>query len=221
MLYKNVVNRNFFTVEEDKKLIELVNIFGKNEWKVISRLMGTRSVRQCRDRFNGYLDPRIKNIPWKASDDDKLLELYTKYGPKWSVISKHFDNRSDTNVRNRFKKMFGHLLNKEKEKYDADLSDHKANLPSIATMNPDCHMNQNSNVDNTNANIEYKTFSLDILHRHFNDIKEMPDMFWSDNYPKHLSFIRKVDVHNVGKPNVQMINDIYAKTYRNFGGSMW
>ena len=91
-----------FTADEDTKLAKLVAEHGTKDWVKISFLMQTRNPRQCRERWNNYLNPDLRTDPWTAEEDQILEEKYKEYGAKWNKISKFLQNRSDNNIRNRW-----------------------------------------------------------------------------------------------------------------------
>ena len=93
--------RSLFTSNEDKLLLELVKKYGK-KWDLISKKLPGRNKRQCKDRYQIYLDPKIKTSPWTEEEDQKVLSYYTAIGPKWVTISIIFQNRTDTSIKNRF-----------------------------------------------------------------------------------------------------------------------
>jgi len=90
-----------WTKEEDQKILELVNKYGKS-WSKISKILVSRNGKQIRDRFINILDPSIKKGKFSIDEDLKLLNLYRKLGPKWATISKFFENRTADMVKNRF-----------------------------------------------------------------------------------------------------------------------
>lgn len=90
-----------FTKEEDNIILDYIATNGPR-WKEISSLLNGRSVKQCRERYRTYLNPSLRNDPWTDEEDQKLIILYKKYGPKWVEISKHFRGRSDNMIKNRF-----------------------------------------------------------------------------------------------------------------------
>lgn len=94
-------SRQKFTAEEDKLLRDLVEEFGIRAWKKVSARMGTRTTRQCRERYNNYLAPTIKNEPWTQDEDNLLEEKVQELGQKWSKIAQFFNSRSDVNIKNR------------------------------------------------------------------------------------------------------------------------
>ena len=94
--------RRPFTPQEDIQLYQLVQIYGTDKWTLIASHMGDRTSRQCRERYRSFLAPTITNRPWTREEDNLLIELHTKFGSKWSLITKYFQGRSDCNVKNRW-----------------------------------------------------------------------------------------------------------------------
>ena len=109
-----------FTPEEDQKLRELVQAHGTSSWKLISNLMGTRNLRQCRERWKNYLDPVLRNDPWTLEEDQLLVQKYSEFGPRWNKISRFFVNRSDNNIRNRWQLMLRQWERKNSDKKQRD-----------------------------------------------------------------------------------------------------
>lgn len=90
-----------FTPDEDAQLKDLHDRYG-DDWNLIAQAMATRNPRQCRDRYVNYLSPTVNWSPWTPEEDLKLQQLHDEYGAKWVKISRHFDNRTDTNIKNRW-----------------------------------------------------------------------------------------------------------------------
>ena len=103
-----------FTEEEDMKLHRLVMQFGAKDWIKISQLMETRNPRQCRERWNNYVNPALRTDPWTPEEDMLLDQKFAEYGPKWNKISKFFVNRSDNNIRNRWMMIARHRAKSQK-----------------------------------------------------------------------------------------------------------
>lgn len=55
--------RGPWTKDEDAKLEGLVSQFGSEKWVVIASEMGSRSGKQCRERWHNHLDPSSKSLP--------------------------------------------------------------------------------------------------------------------------------------------------------------
>jgi hypothetical protein len=91
-----------FTAEEDGILGRLVREFGTKNWKQVAQLMRTRNARQCRERWNNYINPALRMGTWTPDEDELLLKQYAIHGSKWSKIAKVFRRRSDLSLRNRW-----------------------------------------------------------------------------------------------------------------------
>ncbi|EAY03723.1 Myb-like DNA-binding domain containing protein [Trichomonas vaginalis G3] len=111
---KNNVIKVKFTEEEDLKLQQLVMRYGAKDWIRISQLMITRNPRQCRERWNNYINPALRTDPWSPEEDMLLDQKYAEYGPKWNKISKFLKNRSDNNIRNRWMMIARHRAKHQK-----------------------------------------------------------------------------------------------------------
>ena len=99
--------RDKFTQEEDMKLKWLVSITGTKNWKFIAQEMGTKNVRQCRDRWKNYLNPSLNLGDWSLEEDMIIFNKFKELGPRWKIIAKFLRGRSPNSVRNRMK----HLVN--------------------------------------------------------------------------------------------------------------
>lgn len=92
-----------FSDADDTRLVNLIARHGKR-WQFISKKMNKTS-KQCRERYNNYLDPNLNELPWKKEEDTTLIEQYELLGPKWTLITNSFDHRSVNSVRNRWLKL--------------------------------------------------------------------------------------------------------------------
>lgn len=81
--------------EEDKRLVEYVQQYGKN-WKRIEFEMAGRTSKQIRERFINQLDPAINHNKFTEQEDRVIYHLYMQYGPRWSDISKNLKGRPVT-----------------------------------------------------------------------------------------------------------------------------
>ena len=91
-----------FTPAEDEKLRSIVQEVGEKSWDIVSKRMGTRNQRQCKERWFNYLSPNVKSLPWTIEEDQKLEQLHNELGAKWVKISQFFPSRTDTNIKNRW-----------------------------------------------------------------------------------------------------------------------
>ena len=107
------VQKKKFTISEDALLRTLVKKYGDNDWERIAELMGGRNVRQCKDRWEYYLSPNVNNSPWTEEEEAKLVRLVNEIGFRWVKISKFFQGRTDTQIKNKW--------NVLKRRMDADV----------------------------------------------------------------------------------------------------
>lgn len=91
-----------FSEEEDKKLLSLIERYGKDSWNIISDLMMNRNARQCKERYLNYLSPNINRNKWTDEEDNLILAKVDELGRKWVKISQYFQNRTDTMLKNRY-----------------------------------------------------------------------------------------------------------------------
>ncbi|CAG8798040.1 23317_t:CDS:2 [Gigaspora margarita] len=91
--------------EEDKKLRELVGKYGAKKWGNIARLMGTRSAKQCRERWDSHLKPGIQkanSIPFSPREEEIIWRSRAK-GVKWSKIAVLLGNgRTANDIKNAY-----------------------------------------------------------------------------------------------------------------------
>ena len=60
--------RQTWKVEEDSKLISLVNQHGTLDWRHIASEMECRDAKQCRERWMNHLDPLIDRSPFRPEE---------------------------------------------------------------------------------------------------------------------------------------------------------
>uniref|UniRef100_A0A674EAK0 V-myb avian myeloblastosis viral oncogene homolog-like 2a n=1 Tax=Salmo trutta TaxID=8032 RepID=A0A674EAK0_SALTR len=92
-----------WTHEEDDNLKILVHNFGKSDWKTIVSFLPGRTEYQCMHRYMKALDPDIIKGTWTKEEDDKVIELVSKYGTKqWAMVAKHLKGRLGKQCRERW-----------------------------------------------------------------------------------------------------------------------
>lgn len=142
---KQAVPRKSFSHAEDVILAQLVSKYGTEQWEAVAHFMGGRNARQCRERWRTFLNPGIVNGPWSHAEDELLIYLHRTYGPKWSKITKHFQGRSDLNVKNRWVRhlqlmnldyLESHHTKSDVEKYSDPPKEEVVFIPKIESSSP-------------------------------------------------------------------------------------
>ncbi|XP_053692098.1 myb-related protein A isoform X1 [Sabethes cyaneus] len=91
-----------WTKHEDAALKSLVEQYGER-WDVIAKFLKDRTDIQCQQRWTKVVNPDLIKGPWTKEEDDKVVELVTKYGPKkWTLIARHLRGRIGKQCRERW-----------------------------------------------------------------------------------------------------------------------
>lgn len=106
-------HRTRFTKEDDARLKSIVAEYRMLGWNVISKIMGNKSSRKCRERFRNYLSPELTRMRFTVEEDARLEALFEEYGGQWSKLVKSFPGRSDVMLKNRWCSMVGHKVRRE------------------------------------------------------------------------------------------------------------
>ncbi|XP_037876988.1 myb transcription factor isoform X1 [Bombyx mori] len=96
------INRGRWSKEEDKKLKAYVRTYKEN-WERIAAEFPDRSDVQCLQRWTKVVNPELVKGPWTKEEDEKVVELVAKYGPKkWTLIARHLKGRIGKQCRERW-----------------------------------------------------------------------------------------------------------------------
>ena len=110
-----------FTLSEDNLLQKLVEKMGDTNWVEIAAMIPGRNPRQCHDRWFYYLSPNVKKTPWTEEEELLLCKCVREIGPHWVRISRMFEGRTDTQIKNKWNVLkrridFDHVYTEKKEK---------------------------------------------------------------------------------------------------------
>lgn len=89
---------------EDEVLKAAVSKYGLNQWARVSTLLPKKTSKQCRARWQEYLDPRIRKSDWSREEDEKLLRLARLMPNQWRSISSTL-GRTATQCVERYQKL--------------------------------------------------------------------------------------------------------------------
>ncbi|KAF5307183.1 hypothetical protein FQR65_LT00699 [Abscondita terminalis] len=99
---KKQINKGRWSKEEDGRLKQLVEEY-QERWDVIAQHFSDRSDVQCQQRWTKVVNPELVKGPWTKEEDEKVIELVKKYGPKkWTLIARHLKGRIGKQCRERW-----------------------------------------------------------------------------------------------------------------------
>ena len=154
--YKRIkpgINKGTWKKDEDNLIISLIEKYGKS-WSKISKIIQTRNGKQIRDRYTNVLAPNINKNKFSVEEDNLLIQLYQKFGPKWSKIHTYFKNRTTDMIKNRFhsslKKKYDDYINND-IKFNKDFR----NYPLPSTENSTL-TNNNFKENSTISKLSYQ-----------------------------------------------------------------
>ncbi|CAD8201435.1 unnamed protein product [Paramecium octaurelia] len=110
----SIFTRTKWTLEEDKKLMANVSLFG-HRWLRVAQMMEQRNASQCCQRWKrirlcqGFQLNKAKR--WTKEEDETLLKIYKELGPSWNEIAERMKIKSGKQVRRRFKNVLDPNLN--------------------------------------------------------------------------------------------------------------
>ena len=125
------VNRGSWSQEEDMALQNAINQLGENKWVEISKMIGTRSPKQARERWTNCLKPGLKKEPFETWEDEFILQKHSELGNKWAVIARGLPGRSAGAVKNRW---YTNLKNAKSQ--INQMSQINPPMNSLASINP-------------------------------------------------------------------------------------
>ncbi|CAO2825919.1 unnamed protein product [Amaranthus hypochondriacus] len=106
--------RGQWTSEEDEILRKAVERFKGKNWKKIAECFKDRTDVQCLHRWQKVLNPELIKGPWSKQEDDIIVQMVEKYGPKkWSTIAQSLPGRIGKQCRERWHNHLNPSINKE------------------------------------------------------------------------------------------------------------
>ncbi|KAG5931231.1 hypothetical protein E4U60_006327 [Claviceps pazoutovae] len=73
---------------------------GARDWVEIFSFVGSRSAKQCRERWHQVLDHQLNHDPITWEEGDFILKWVARKGQQWAEITRQLRGRSDNAVKN-------------------------------------------------------------------------------------------------------------------------
>ncbi len=87
---------------EDEILKAAVMKYGKQQWARVASLLNRKSAKQCKARWNEWLDPSIRKVEWSRAEDEKLLHLAKLMPAQWKTIGPLVGGRTAVQCQERY-----------------------------------------------------------------------------------------------------------------------
>ncbi|KJZ75652.1 hypothetical protein HIM_04809 [Hirsutella minnesotensis 3608] len=85
---------------EDNYLMQLVQSHGALNWVRIAQTLGSRTPKQCRERYHQNLKPTLNHEPITPEEGMLIERLVQELGKRWAEIARRLHGRSDNAVKN-------------------------------------------------------------------------------------------------------------------------
>ena len=215
-LINPIIKKGYWTEEEDRELLDLIEVYGKN-WSMLSKIITTRSRKQIRDRYNNNLDKNINKERLSKEEEQIILTLYSKFGPNWNLISKHLSGRTNQQIKNKFygSLFYGVFKDRKHILSHKNLSDHKEEIRNNFEIEEHMHSEdlinsyfncksmekyENSNLKNL-GELPDREQELSETHRDKNNC----DIEWVDAAKTKNS--RAINTSSIIKHNLKFLNE--------------
>ncbi|AFN83189.1 MYB-like transcription factor [Encephalitozoon romaleae SJ-2008] len=91
-----------WSLEEDRLLEKGVEKYGLSKWRYVSKIVGTRTGKECAMRFY-FLNKNVQKGKWTKDEKERLFEGVEIYGEgDWRGVSTHVMTRNPIQCRSKY-----------------------------------------------------------------------------------------------------------------------
>ncbi|KAJ8607601.1 hypothetical protein MRB53_040185 [Persea americana] len=146
--------RGPWSSQEDQLLLTLVNVHGAHNWVRISSTIGTRSPKQCRERFHQNLKPNLNHDPITPEEGLLIEQMVQEMGKRWAEIARRLRGRSDNAVKN----WWNGSMNRRRRSHDHRRQELGVRQPVVQQPLPAYHQTHPQMSMNMNMNMQPQYF---------------------------------------------------------------
>ena len=171
---KKHITRHRLTESEKKTVMALYQQYGENCWDKVQKALNLKTKRTAREHFYKFIlaDSRT---PFTPDEDNLIIAKVNEIGTKWSQIAKLFKNRSDINIRNRYRILARKMM--QGKLVPPQMTDMKLSSPPVLNGGQDTVTTTHQGTNPTK--VVYLSLHSDIL-MHISDINNITnDDFFS------------------------------------------
>ncbi|PLW40181.1 hypothetical protein PCASD_12279 [Puccinia coronata f. sp. avenae] len=89
--------------DEDTALLYWVSHLGTGKWVDIAKRVGSRSGKQCRERWTNQLSPEIDHSTFRHEEDMVIITMQQSLqANKWCEVAKYLPGRPENAIKNRW-----------------------------------------------------------------------------------------------------------------------
>jgi pre-mRNA-splicing factor CDC5/CEF1 len=104
-MVRHFIKGGIWKNSEDEILKAAVMKYGKQQWARVASLLNRKSAKQCKARWNEWLDPSIRKVEWSREEDEKLLHLAKLMPAQWKTIGPLVGGRSSVQCQERYEQL--------------------------------------------------------------------------------------------------------------------
>jgi hypothetical protein len=97
-----IQTRGSWSPDEDDRLLQAASDQTTIAWDVVAGHVGTRTPKQCRERWLVKLNPDVRRSPFQQWEDNLIQFQRQRIGNHWSVIAQMLPGRTACSVKNRW-----------------------------------------------------------------------------------------------------------------------